>query len=222
MDFSPKAQNSQDTIHRPHEAQEEGTPKCGCLVLLRRGNKILMRANTQKKCGAETKGKGIQRLHHLGFHPIYSHQTQTLLWMPRRACIHLSHESLFQGLTYRGECSQPTIELIPNEGVRERTEGAEGVCNTIGRTTISINQSSQGLKHQSRSTHGGTHGSSHICSRGWPYRASTGKEAFGPVMVGCPIVGGCLGGVVGVGECVGHTLIEAEGVGMGWGVQRGK
>jgi len=28
----------------------------------------------------------------------------------------------------------------PNERVREKTEGAEEVCNTIGRTTISANQ----------------------------------------------------------------------------------
>jgi len=34
-------------------------------------------------------------------------------------------------------------------------------------------QSSQGLKHQPDSTHGGTHGSSHICSRGWPYLTET-------------------------------------------------
>jgi hypothetical protein len=49
------------------------------LVLLRRGNKILMGANTKTKFGAETKGKAIQRLPHLGIHPIYSHQMQTLL-----------------------------------------------------------------------------------------------------------------------------------------------
>jgi hypothetical protein len=29
VDISPKAQNNQDTIHRPHEAQER-RPKCGC------------------------------------------------------------------------------------------------------------------------------------------------------------------------------------------------
>jgi len=28
----------------------------------------------------------------------------------------------------------------PNGGIRERTEGAEGVCNSIGRATLSINQ----------------------------------------------------------------------------------
>jgi hypothetical protein len=29
---------------------------------------------------------------------------------------------------------------IPNEGVRERTEGGEGVCNSRGRTAVSTNQ----------------------------------------------------------------------------------
>ena len=43
------------------------------LVLLRRANKTLMEANMETKCGAETKGKAIQRLPHLGIHPIYSH-----------------------------------------------------------------------------------------------------------------------------------------------------
>jgi len=33
-----------------------------------------------------------------------------------------------------------TENWVPNGGVRERTEGAEGDCNPIGRTTISINQ----------------------------------------------------------------------------------
>jgi hypothetical protein len=35
-------------------------------VLLRRRNKILMRGNTKTKCEAETEGKAIQRLPHLG------------------------------------------------------------------------------------------------------------------------------------------------------------
>ena len=53
-------------------------------VLLRKGNKIPMGGDT--KCGANTEGKAIQRLSHLGIHPIYSYQTQTLLWMPTSAC----------------------------------------------------------------------------------------------------------------------------------------
>jgi hypothetical protein len=67
-----------------------------------------------------------------------------------------------------------------NGKVRARTIGAEGVCNPIERTTISTNQtpqSSHGLNHQPKSTHG----SSRICSRGLPYLASLGGELLGPV-----------------------------------------
>ena len=54
-------------------------------VLLGRGNKIPMGGVPETKCGTETEKKAIQRLFHLGNHPIYSHQTQTLLWMPTSA-----------------------------------------------------------------------------------------------------------------------------------------
>jgi hypothetical protein len=55
-------------------------------ILLRRRNKILTGGNTETTCIVETEGKAIQRLPHLGIHPIYSHQTQTLLCMSRSAC----------------------------------------------------------------------------------------------------------------------------------------
>jgi hypothetical protein len=55
----------------------------GASVLLRRVNKILTGANMETKYGAETEEKAIQRLSHLGIYPIYSHQTQTLLWRSR-------------------------------------------------------------------------------------------------------------------------------------------
>jgi hypothetical protein len=41
-------------------------------------------------------------------------------------------------------------------------------------------QRSQELKHQLKSTHGKSLGSRYICSRGWPYLASMGREASGP------------------------------------------
>jgi hypothetical protein len=44
-------------------------------VLFRRVNKILTEGNMETRCGAETEGKAIQRLPHLGIHPLYSHQT---------------------------------------------------------------------------------------------------------------------------------------------------
>jgi hypothetical protein len=55
-------------------------------VLFRRVNKMLTGGNMEIKFGAEIEGKAIQRLPHLGIHPIYSHQTLTLLWMPGSAC----------------------------------------------------------------------------------------------------------------------------------------
>jgi hypothetical protein len=56
------------------------------LFLLRMRNKIHMEGITETKFGAETEGRTIQRLPHLGIHPIYNHQTQTLLYMPERFC----------------------------------------------------------------------------------------------------------------------------------------
>jgi hypothetical protein len=54
--------------------------------LLRMGNKISMEGVTETKFGAKMEGKTIQRLPHLGIHPINNHQTQTLLHMPARFC----------------------------------------------------------------------------------------------------------------------------------------
>jgi hypothetical protein len=55
------------------------------LILLRRENKTTMEGLTETKCGVENEGKTIQRLPLLGIHPMYNHQTPTLLWMPTRA-----------------------------------------------------------------------------------------------------------------------------------------
>jgi len=54
-------------------------------VLLRRRNKNIHGKKYGDKCGAQTKGKAIQRLLHLGIHPIYRCQIQTILLMPRSA-----------------------------------------------------------------------------------------------------------------------------------------
>jgi hypothetical protein len=54
-------------------------------ILLRRGNKISMEEVAEIKCGADAEVMNIKRLPLLGIHPIYNHQTQTLLCMPARA-----------------------------------------------------------------------------------------------------------------------------------------
>jgi hypothetical protein len=55
-------------------------------ILLRMGNKIPMEGVTEAKFGAETEGRTTRSLPHPGIHPIYNHQTQTLLHMPERFC----------------------------------------------------------------------------------------------------------------------------------------
>ena len=85
-----------------------------------------------------------------------------------------------------------------NGGVRRRTEGAEGIYNPIGRTTISnrSTQNSQGLNYQPKCTYWGIYGSSFVCSRGWPYLTSVGGEALSSVKARCPSVGEFEGGKV--------------------------
>jgi hypothetical protein len=73
----------QFTVHM--KTQEEGRQSVDTSILLRRGNKIPLGGDTVTKCGTETEGKATQRLPHLGIHPTYSYQTQTVLWMPRSA-----------------------------------------------------------------------------------------------------------------------------------------
>jgi hypothetical protein len=87
--LSPEAQNTQDTIHNTHshiQLKKKEDQSVDTLILLRRGNKITMEGVTETKFGAETEGTTIQKLPNLGIHPINNHQTQTLLWMPTRAC----------------------------------------------------------------------------------------------------------------------------------------
>jgi hypothetical protein len=74
----------QFTVHMKLTMKEERS--MGLLVLLRRGNKTLTGANMEANSGTETEEKTMQRLIHLGIHPTYTHQTQTLLCMPRSAC----------------------------------------------------------------------------------------------------------------------------------------
>ena len=53
---------------------------------------------------------------------------------------HLPSEKMIQKSKADAHSQHWTEHWVPVEELRERTEGAEGVCNSIGRTTISINQ----------------------------------------------------------------------------------
>ena len=107
--LAPKLQITriQFTDHMKLKKKEDQS--VGASVLLRKGNKTLM--------GKIWRQNVEQRLSHL-VHHIYSHQTQTLLWMPRNACwkepdIAVSWKALPEPYKYRGRCSQTTAGLSP-------------------------------------------------------------------------------------------------------------
>ena len=132
--------------HRSHEAQEEGRPKCECFVSSEKGNKILTRSNMEIKCRTETEGKTIQRLSHLGIHPIYCHQTPTLLDAKKCLLKGAWYGGLLRGLARAWQIQRQMLAAnhwteheVPSEGVRERTEGAERGLKPYGKTN-NINQ----------------------------------------------------------------------------------
>jgi hypothetical protein len=117
-------------------------------------------------------------------------------------------------LSHSDWCELVELSTLPSEGAGERTQGAEGVCSPIGGTTLWTNQypqSSLGLNHQSKKTHGGTHGSSCICSRGWPRQTSMGRETLCPMKALCSSVGKCQGQEV----CGLVSRGRGEGIGGG-------
>jgi hypothetical protein len=67
------------------------------------------------------------------------------------------------------------------------------------------------LNHQSKSTHGITHGSSCICNRGCPSQSSVGGVGLGPVKALCPSVGEWQGQKAGVGVLVSRE--RGKGIG---------
>jgi hypothetical protein len=98
--------------HMKLKKKEDQSEDTSFLLIM--GNKIPMEGITETKFGAKMEGRTIQRLSQPGIHPIYHHQTQTLLHMPASFCwqdtdIALSCESLPIPGKYRSGCSQSFI-----------------------------------------------------------------------------------------------------------------
>jgi hypothetical protein len=109
---------------------------------------------------------------------------------------------------YRRRCSQPSTGLGIGSPMKELEKGPKELKGFTAPQEehqyelTSTPQSSQGLNHKPKSTHGGTHGSSYICSRRWPSQSLMGGEALVPVKALCPSVGECQGQEAGVGGLV--------------------
>jgi hypothetical protein len=158
---------------------------------------LLFKGNTGTKIGAETEGKAIQRLSHLGIHPICRHQTQSLLLIPRSACWQeLFPERLCQGLK-NTDTLQPTIRQSMGTPMRELGEGLKKLMLFASpyeekqSQPTRIPQSYQALNHQPNSTHGRTDVSSWVCSRGLTYKVSVGEKALCTVKAWWPSIAEC-------------------------------
>lgn len=73
---------------------------------------------------------------------------------------------------------------VPNGRFRKRTEGAERVCNPIGGTKISTDQTTPELPGPKSHQPWSSYGSSFICSIGLPCQASKGGEVLGVMKAG--------------------------------------
>jgi hypothetical protein len=98
------------------------------------------------------------------------------------------HQVQITKATIRSVSAQPTIGLSVGTPVEELEKGLKELKGFAAPYEEQHqpgpsphHPSSQGLNHQPKSIHGGSHGSSCICSRGWPCQASMGGEALGPV-----------------------------------------
>ena len=116
----------QFTDHRKLQRKEDQS--LGALLLLRRGNKLLMGGNIETKCGAKTEYKAIQRQPHLEISSIYSHQKETLLLMLWNPCwdkpyIAVSWETLPEPYKYRGGCLQQTIGQSTGSLIKKLEKG---------------------------------------------------------------------------------------------------
>jgi hypothetical protein len=167
--------------------------------------------------------KATQWLSHLGIHPI----TQLLnpdtivdanKYLLTRAWYLLrGSASALQIQRWMYTAIQWMEHRVPNGGALEMTQGAEGSCSSIEGTTKWTNQypqSSQGLNYQAKNTDGATHGSSHVCSRGWPWGTSIRGEVLG--LVKGPSVGECQDREAGVGALVSRG--RRDGIG-GFGMR---
>jgi hypothetical protein len=66
--------------------KEKEDQSVNTMFLLRMRNKIPIEGVTDTKFRAEIERRSIQRRPHLEIQPINNNQTQTLLWIPTRAC----------------------------------------------------------------------------------------------------------------------------------------
>ena len=114
--------------------------------------------------------------------------SKILLTGPRYSCLLWGYASAWLIQKWVFTVIYRVEHTAPNGGARESTQGAEGVCNPIGGTTIWTNRYPPPPSCVS----------SCICSTGWPSWSSVGRE-IGLSKIICPSTGERQGQEAGVG-----------------------
>ena len=139
----------------------------------------------ETNCGTETERVVIQRLPHLGIHPIHSHKTWTILWMPKSACWwKLYLERILKNLTntdqdahsqHWTECGESRMEELKKGCKSWGALQPHGGSNSVNR---SDSWRPRLLDHQPKNTRVGTYGAGCICGRECHCWTSVGGEAL--------------------------------------------
>ena len=125
-------------------------------ILLRMGNKIPMKGVTETTFGAKMKRWTIQRLPHPGG-PSHNqppnadtiaYASKILLKGPWYSCLLWGFASAWQIQKWMLTVIYWMEHRAPKVGARENTQGAKGVGNPIGETTIWTNQKNTFLIYQ--------------------------------------------------------------------------
>jgi hypothetical protein len=153
--ISSKVQSTQDTIHRPHEALEEGRPQCGCFVPSEKRHQNTHGRKYRDDVWASDRRKGYPSHIQLPNPDTIVDANKCLLTGPWYSCLLRLSACALQIQKWMLTAIHWTEHSIRNGGAREWIQGAEGVCSPIGGTTMWTNQylqSSQVLNPQLKST----------------------------------------------------------------------
>jgi len=160
VDISTKSQNTQDTIHRPHEAQEEGRPKCGCFSHSYNGEqKYSQEEMWTQSLEQRLKERPFRDCPTWGSIPYMTTNPYNTVDAKKWMLIGTLYNCLLRSSTRTWQIQKRMLTAnhwtengVPSGGVRETAKVAEEVCNLIRRTAISTKQSFQRQNHHPKRT----------------------------------------------------------------------
>jgi hypothetical protein len=227
VDISPVAPNTEDTIHRPCEAQEGGTPKCGCFSPSKKGKQNTLGSKYGDKVWNKDWRKDHPEMAPLGDScQIQSPKTDTIVDAKKCMLTGAWYSCLLRGSARAWQIHRQMLTAnhwteygVPNGRVREKTKGSKRGFQPHRKNNI--NQPAPpphppelpGTKPLTEDMWRHPWLQLHIY-QGWPCWVSMGGEALGPMKAWYPSVGKCqVGRQEWVGRWGEHPNRSGGGIG---------